>query len=198
MALLHQHEKAINTLSPLITEGNFYLAGGTAVYYYLKHRESVDLDFFTPLEIILSDYRKLFKPKAVYLLTDTTLHAEVEGVKISMFRYTYRLLRPLKKLGPIKLASLDDIACMKVNAIIGRGSRKDFTDLYFIMKKQRLSGRECLNLFREKFGDYNPLILQKALTYFDDAEGEPQLNMLKQVQWDDIKTFFKDNFVKLE
>lgn len=45
MKLLPQHKKAVDRVLPVLEDAGFYLAGGTAVYYYLRHRESYDLDF---------------------------------------------------------------------------------------------------------------------------------------------------------
>jgi len=48
--LLPGHKKAIDEIVEFINNGKFYLSGGTGVYYYLEHRESIDLDFFTSLK----------------------------------------------------------------------------------------------------------------------------------------------------
>ena len=48
------------------------------------------------------------------------------------FSYGYPLLEPVKTVENILFASLLDIGLMKMDAVIGRGSRKDFYDLYFI------------------------------------------------------------------
>jgi len=181
----------------VLSEGGFYLAGGTAVYYYLEHRESVDLDFFSPSANQLTNYQSFFRADSVLSFSDTTIHAVVENVKTSLFYYPYSLLNSLQNLDSIQIASLEDMLGMKINAIVGRGSRKDFTDLYFIIHELNLTPAQCIELFQQKYGDYNPLILQKALTYFEDADKEPALKMLTSIDWQRIKTYFQQSFVQV-
>ncbi|MGC9093868.1 MAG: nucleotidyl transferase AbiEii/AbiGii toxin family protein [Bacteroidota bacterium] len=197
MKLQPQHKCAIEAARAFIEQGEFYLAGGTAVYYYLNHRESMDLDFFTQKDFDFSQYEYLLKSQLILFQTNNTIHAEIEKVKISFFRYPYNLLRPLNRLDTISIAHLEDILCMKINAIINRGSRKDFTDVYFIMQELSISRDKCIELFQAKFGSYNPLIINKAMTYFGDADNEPELKMLKPVRWEEIKKFFIRTFTEL-
>jgi hypothetical protein len=197
MNLLSEHKKAVDFLLPFIREGEFYLAGGTAVYYYLGQRESLDLGFFTKKSLDFSRYQHLFLPHSVLFFSNDTIHAQVDGTRVSFFLYPYALLRPTTLLDPIELAHLEDILCMKVNAIINRGSRKDFTDVYFIMKELRITAKRCVELFIAKYGAYNPLVVSKAMSYFEDAENEPELKALKPVSWQEVKDFFITRFTEL-
>jgi len=197
MKLLPRHKKAISRVLPMLDDGDFYLAGGTAVYYYLHHRKSYDLDFFTPLDVDLTEYKEYFPPEKTFYLSRNTVHVEIAGVKLSFFHYGHKLLRSLEDTDSILIASLEDILCMKINAIVGRGSRKDFTDLYFIIQEKKISPEKCIELYREKFGDYNPFILRKALAFFTDADNEPALKMLKAVRWETVRKYFQKNFVKI-
>lgn len=195
MKLLPDHKKAIEALWKFISEGKFYLAGGTAVYYYLNHRESIDLDFFTQKNFDFLQ-QHLSVPGAMILYRDSkTIHIEIKGVKVSFFHYPYPLIRPLNYLENIPVAHLEDILCMKVNAIINRGSRKDFIDVYFIMQFLEIDAKRCIELFQEKFGPHNPLVIRKAMVYFADADREPELRMLKPVKWEEVKRFFIREFV---
>ncbi len=80
---------------------------------------------------------------------------------------------------------------MKIAAISGRGSRKDFVDLFLILSDS-LSLRQSLELTAKKYGANraNRYHLLKSLTYFDDAEREPMPQMLRAVDWDACKRFF--------
>ncbi|MCS7250781.1 MAG: nucleotidyl transferase AbiEii/AbiGii toxin family protein [candidate division WOR-3 bacterium] len=97
----------------------------------------------------------------------------------------------------IKIASLEDILCMKINALIPRGSKKDFFDVYFIMEHLNLKSEEVIALFTQKFGKYDKLIIKKALTYFEDAEKEPEFPLIKKVKWQKVKNFFIKEFAQL-
>ncbi|MGC8928769.1 MAG: nucleotidyl transferase AbiEii/AbiGii toxin family protein, partial [Myxococcota bacterium] len=123
-------------------------------------------------------------------ISKKTIHSIIEDVNISFFYFPYPLLKPLIDFDNIKIADLEDILCMKVNAIIGRGSRKDFIDVYFIMKSLNIKLDDLFRLFQKKFGDYNTLIIKKAIIYFEDAENEPKFPLLKDVKWEKVKAFF--------
>ncbi|MCX7837725.1 MAG: nucleotidyl transferase AbiEii/AbiGii toxin family protein [candidate division WOR-3 bacterium] len=194
--LLKKHKKAIIKIAEILKEG-FYLAGGTAVYYYLNHRHSLDLDFFIDKKIDLRKFRPFFQEKEIKLLSEDTIHTKVENIYISLFYYPYFLLKPLINFDLIKIASLEDILCMKINALIPRGSKKDFFDVYFIMEHLNLKSEEVIALFTQKFGKYDKLIIKKALTYFEDAEKEPEFPLIKKVKWQKVKNFFIKEFAQL-
>jgi len=195
--LLPEHKRAITEIFEFINNGNFYLSGGTGVYYYLEHRESIDLDFFTSLKFNFLKYQSLFKKYKVLFFSEDTVHTEIKGINMSFFYYPYPLLKPLNYIDGIPIASLEDILCMKINAIIGRGSKRDFIDGFFIMKNLKMSAEKCIEMFREKFGDYNPLIIYKAMNYFKDADKEPEVKMIKEVDWEEIKKFFRKEFSEI-
>ena len=195
--LLPEHKKAIDEILEFINNGNFYLSEGTGVYYYLEHRESIDLDFFTSLKFNFLKYQSLFKKYKVLFFSEDTIHTEIKGINMSFFYYPYPLLKPLNYIDEIPVASLEDILCMKTNAIVGRGSKRDFIDVFFIMKNLKLNAEECIEIFREKFGNYNPLIIYKAMNYFKDADKEPEVKMIKEVDWEEIKKFFRKEFSEI-
>ena len=195
--LLKEHKEVAEKIFPVLEKGDFYLAGGTALYYYLKHRYSVDLDFFTQKDIDFREFYQNFSPEEIKMISKDTIYAKVKEVNVSFFFYPYPLLKPFLHLNSLKLASLEDILCMKINAIILRGSRKDFIDVYFIMKNLKIKSDEVIKLFVKKFGKYEELVIKKALTYFEDAEKEPEIPVFKKVSWNSIKNFFIKEFAKI-
>ena len=176
---------------------DFYLAGGTGLALLVGHRRSVDLDFFSRTNRLDAEGRRVLLSRLRRLpgwaLTDTrdgTVHGRVGRVRVSFFWYEEPLVKPLIRQGAIRIASLEDIGLMKVGAIIGRGSRKDFVDLYAIC--QRLPLSRLLRLGQRKFTDSRDFLLQamKALSFFEDAEHEPPVVTVKPVAWERIKAFF--------
>jgi hypothetical protein len=173
----------------------FYLAGGTAVALYLGHRVSVDLDFFGPnpfdssqLAANLADLGQFSLDR----LANDTLLGELQGVKISFFRYRYPLIgEPTTALGA-RIASLQDLAAMKLDAISRRGTRRDFVDLYFIARSG-LPMADALQYYRQKFAGLNVNVIHviKSLVYFADAEKDPMPVMLVKWSWDEVKRFFQ-------
>ncbi|MBM4460367.1 MAG: nucleotidyl transferase AbiEii/AbiGii toxin family protein [Chloroflexi bacterium] len=173
----------------------FYLAGGTAVALYLGHRVSVDLDFFGPdpfdssqLAANLADLGQFSLDR----LANDTLLGELQGIKISFFRYRYPLIgEPATALG-VRIASLQDLAAMKLDAISRRGTRRDFVDLYFIARSG-LSLANALQCYRQKYAGLNVNVIHviKSLAYFADAEKDPMPVMLVKWSWDEVKRFFQ-------
>ena len=179
----------------------FYLAGGTALSLQLGHRLSFDLDFFTPEEFdsqkINADLIATNKYKLDRFAVNTLLGNILE-TKISFFTYKYPLIGPKIDLNGVSLVSISDIAAMKIDAIGGRGTKRDFVDLYFICKQ--LSLNECFDLYCQKYGsDKNNLFhLIRSLSYFVDAESPGQeLKMLKDVSWGKVKKFFEQESIRL-
>ena len=169
---------------------NFYLAGGTGLALQFGHRKSLDLDFFSKNKISVRDLKKELRKLGVLRIIseqEDTLNCILDGVKISFFEYPYRVLFPFVRYNKIKIANFKDIACMKLDAISSRGSKKDFVDLYFFLEK--LSLKKLLILFDRKYQEikYNRLHLLKSLSYFEEAEKEPMPKMLLDVSWNDIK-----------
>ncbi len=75
---------------------------------------------------------------------------------------------------------------MKLNAITGRGSKKDFVDLYFLLKKFTLD--EMIGFYNEKYFDGSEFLVKKSLAYFDDADKEQMPIMNTDIDWEEIKS----------
>lgn len=175
----------------------FYLAGGTGLAVFLRHRRSVDLDFFSQTNRLDVEGRRSLTARLERLprwtlieVKDGTVHGQVGQVRLSFFWYPQPLVRPLIRRGRIRIAAIEDIGLMKVGAIIGRGSRKDFVDLYAIC--QRLPLSRLLALGGQKFRRVRDFRLQalKALTFFEDAERDPPLMTPTPLAWNRVKAFF--------
>ncbi|OGS09108.1 MAG: hypothetical protein A2270_08535 [Elusimicrobia bacterium RIFOXYA12_FULL_51_18] len=188
----------------LATGGDFYLAGGTGLALRLGHRISLDLDLFSGNCLLNHSDRQALKKSLemsgkVEILDekDGTCHLRLKNTAVSLFHYPYKLLKPPSKWTGLKIASVEDISAMKLSAVISRGSKKDFIDLFFICQSHKAA-----NLFKwagRKFTDHPNFAVQaaKALVYFEDAEKEPLPRMLKPAAWREIKAFFEKEIPKL-
>ena len=176
-----------------VTAG-FYLAGGTGLALEFGHRVSVDLDLFTEDHFqphaIRDRLREAPALRTIQMAPDS-LDLEIFGVKISFLRYPYPRLFPTRRFMALEVADPRDIACMKLDAVASRGSRRDFIDLYFLLREYKLP--ELLELFDAKYAAASPnrVHMAKALTYFADAEDEPPPHMLATADWDRVKAFFE-------
>jgi hypothetical protein len=168
----------------------FRLVGGTALALQIGHRKSVDLDFFGNYDIEMLEFNLLLNE----FLTVTSLKRSekinifsINDIKVDFVNYKYPWLCDAVYHDEIRLAGLEDIAAMKLAAITGRGSKKDFIDLYFLLEKFTL--QQMLGFYEQKYADASSYMLLKSLTYFEDAEAEPQPEMLFDVSWQQIKHF---------
>mgnify|MGYP001588226550 CR=1 FL=1 len=105
------------------------------------------------------------------------------------------LLSVLRETGEL---DPEDIAAMKLAALAGRGSRKDFVDLYF-HARQVVPLERVFELFREKYRgvSVDPYHLLRSLTFFDDADAEAMPELLTEVTWEEIKAFFRAEAARL-
>lgn len=172
----------------------FVLVGGTALALQFGHRESVDADLFGPQPLdeldfsgILSkfgDVNLLKKSKSIEVY-------QVDSIKVDVVNYRYNLLKPILEEDHIRMASPEDIAAMKLSAIAGRGSKKDFIDLYFLMN--HFSLEEMMSFYKEKYSDGSEFAVMKSLTYFEDADNEAMPKMFENVEWKAIKQTILQN-----
>jgi hypothetical protein len=170
---------------------SWVLAGGTGLALHLGHRYSETLDLlrrqpFDPAELAqsLSGIGRV----RVQQTAEDTLHLELNGLRVSFLRTQAPLLFPGTSYRRLTVADPRDIAVMKVIAVGGRGSRKDFVDLFFYLKGGgTLAGVLSLVDQRYQEVDFNTYHLLKSLVYFRDAEEEPMPKMIKPVAWDAVK-----------
>ena len=87
----------------------------------------------------------------------------------------------------IILASPKDIASMKVNAIEGRGTKKDFIDMYFLLQHYDL--REIFTFYQNKYPENSIFRALMSLSYFDDAENQFMPKMFSSISWEDVKNY---------
>ena len=178
----------------------FYLVGGTGLAIILAHRKSYDFDFFSEdqfstdklLEIIV----KSFEEDEVILseIKEDTLIVFINNIQVSFFQYNYPLLKELMKKDGLYIASLEDILAMKVIAIIQRGTKKDFIDLWTIMGEKKYSLQDIFIFCKTKYGKaFSESIALKALTYFKDAEEETPEEEESNFSWESIKKYLIEN-----
>lgn len=167
------------------------LAGGTGLALHWGHRCSEDLDWFRTDGFdpdILMNRLSSIGSIEVQDRSEDTLHVLIAGIRFSFLRIQPPLLFTGLAYRGVTIADPRDIAVMKIVAVGGRGSRKDFVDLYFFLKN--IGGfDEIFSLLAKRFKgiDYNEHHLLKSLVYFKDAETEPMPNMLKKASWKEIK-----------
>jgi hypothetical protein len=183
-----------NALQPY----NPVLAGGTALALQVGHRVSVDFDFFTndefdPAAILRAVQATSAEVQSLKLEPGTAVMI-VDGVKVSLFQYPYPFAEPMELFNGTKVAGIVDITGMKFIAIMQRGARRDFVDLYTVLRTTPF--RVIAHNAIQRFGPtlIEPVIIGKALVWFADADEQPDPVYLgKPLQWSAIKRFFRSS-----
>lgn len=164
------------------------LAGGTALALQIGHRKSIDLDLFgtvecdsSELQDALASIRKVTPLK----LTPNINIFDVANVKVDIVNYKYPWIGDCIEEDSLRLASAEDIAAMKVTAVIGRGSIKDFTDIAHLLDYYTIN--DILDFYQQKYYGGSLFMALKSLTYFADAECSPMPYMFSNMSWDDVK-----------
>ena len=183
----------LNAMMNESTFDSFVLVSGTSLALQYGHRDSIDLDFFgnQPIdEDLFLSKLSLFGCVQLIKKSDNVLICSVNDIKVDFVSYPYTWIGPVIHVNKLRLASDRDIAAMKLNSIAGRGSKKDFIDLYFIL--QRFSLNEVISFYNEKYPDGSLFMVLKSLSYFEDADLELSPKMYIDVQWDEIKAFISE------
>lgn len=197
-------EHAQNTLA-LLGKQHFlksaYMAGGSSLALQLGHRISVDFDFFSESVFELIEVKNELLAIGNYKgsnETPKTIVGVFNEVKFSLFHYPYPLIEKTNNFDGVQLASLADIAAMKLVAITDRGTKKDYIDIYFLAQKY-FSIEEMFVYYDRKYHnlDTNKMTLLKALQYFDDADESAMPDMIMKANWEEIKEFFRKEVVAL-
>ena len=163
------------------------LVGGTALALQIGHRKSIDLDFFGKIEVEKDELViALEQIGALTVLKESPrIHIYLlNNVKIDIVDYQYSWVDDVVVKQGIRMASLKDIAAMKVTAIIGRGTKKDFVDAFLL---RYFSMNDILDFYSQKYPDGSIFMAMKSLAYFDDAEEDIMPYMLTDITWENIK-----------
>lgn len=164
------------------------LVGGTSLALQIGHRNSVDIDLFGKLDADdiaihqqlekLGNYTQLKKTENINIFS-------LNGIKIDIVNYPYSWLSKPIVFDNITLADKKDIAAMKLAAISGRGSKKDFIDIFFLLKHYTI--KQMLEFFIKKYPNGSTFLVVKSLTYFNDAENDETPQMFHDMNWEIVK-----------
>ncbi len=187
--------EVLGLISTALPVEQFYLAGGTGLALQLGHRKSYDLDFFSQDEFRTFGIIQALGATGDFHLTGEavgTVHGILNDVRVTFLHYPHELLFPPAALNSISIADPRDIGLMKITAISGRGSKKDFIDLRFI-SEQIIPLDSLFGLLEKKYRgvNYSLYHIVRSLAYFDDADREPDPIMRSCVSWSETKDYFR-------
>ena len=187
----------LKKISEGVSIDDYYMIGGTALSLQLGLRESYDFDFCVKSqfnnEILLSELKNIGNVE-VLQNQKGTCDVLLNGVQVSFFYYTNKVIKDFvraEEMPKLKIASVLDIAVMKIVAIGGRGAKKDFFDLYNIIEKCNITIDELVEGLIQKCADnVNYVNIIMGLSYFEDAEDEILPDTFVNYDWQKIKEFF--------
>lgn len=164
------------------------LVGGTALALQYGHRNSIDLDFFGTTTADAEQVKEVLRKYGTLEIikeTNAIKLYRLNGVKVDIVHYQYPWIDDAVTTDGLSLASPKDIAAMKVNAIEGRGTKKDFIDLYFLLKHYTL--KEILEFYKEKYPEHSIFRALMSISYFEDADNQFMPVMFVPVTWEEMR-----------
>lgn len=194
---------------------DFYLTGGTALSeYYLHHRLSEDLDFFSEKEIdqlwLTTLVKKVLKDaKAIKYDLEVSYNRNLIHFIFKDFviktEFTYfpfpQIEKPITENG-LKIDSLTDIATNKFFTIYQKPSARHFIDLYLILETKKYTWEQLEKLAKLKFDTViDPIQLGSQLIKSHEIADLPKMGTtLPEYKWrsyfSDLAKSLKDKFAK--
>lgn len=190
--LLPERVKLLKMLQLIPALREYRLVGGTALALQMGHRISDDLDLFGNKSIdgneLLEALSKLGDLK-VLGSSKSISSFSIDYVKVDIVNYPFPWLDSENSIDGIRLATIKDIAAMKISAITGRGSKKDFYDLSCILNRCTL--KDVFDWYQTKYPGASLYLALKSMIYFEDAEPDPDPKSLLNATWSDVKNHIK-------
>ncbi len=178
--------KKICTLNSL---NGFALGGGTNLALRMRHRLSIDLDFFTNSEfnnaLVFQIITREFLTAKLLFEQNQTMMFNINEIKVDFIFYPFKWLEPFELIEKSRLIGVTDIIPMKLQALSNRFSKKDFWDIAFLLNDFPLT--KMIEIFRAKFPQVDPGFIIHSLTAFDDAEREQDPVCIMPKTWMEIK-----------
>lgn len=176
---------------------DFHLVGGTALALRYGHRTSIDLDLFCEekfnhgriIEALIREFGSDFRYEGDN--SPIGIFCFIENIKVDLIYYPHPIIKNGEDEENLRLYSSEDIAAMKMNAILGRGKKKDFWDMNELF--HHFSVEEIIGFYYRKFPNQMLLIsMPQALTYFTDAEESETPVSLKGQTWESVKEHIQE------
>ncbi len=170
----------------------FSLVGGTSLSLRYGHRSSEDLDLFFHEKfdhfVIVKSLEDRFKQRFVYKQQQTQfgIFCFIDKIKVDIIYFPHPPIAGIDTIENIRMYSVADVAAMKIQAILGRGKKKDFWDLHELL--QHYSLQQIMDWHKQKYpGQMLAISIPHAITYFVDAEESETPVSFKNQTWESVK-----------
>ena len=167
----------------------FLLVGGTALSLQLGHRQSIDIDLFSAEAFDVEEMVQFLQRRFQYfnqMRFKNSLLGNIGNIKLDIISHQYGWLYPSIEIEGIRMAGLEDIAAMKLNAIMGNGSRlKDYVDIAYM--SSCFSLQQMLDFFETKYPQNNSMMAFKSLSWFNDINFDVDIRYVNnKMNWEKI------------
>jgi hypothetical protein len=174
----------------------FRLVGGTALSLLFGHRKSIDLDLFTD--------QPFDRDAIVFALEDafgniTTVNDRkniyqciIQNVKVDLVSVRDPFLNPTKIIDKIPFADTKDLIALKLNAVKGRGVKKDFWDLAKLLQFYSLN--DLFQFYHDRYSYDDTFAVIRSVIYFEDAESTLEPECLEGMTWNKVKNVITKAF----
>ncbi|MFT5825497.1 MAG: putative nucleotidyltransferase component of viral defense system [Yoonia sp.] len=179
----------LNRLMAEAELSDFYLVGGTALALHYGHRISVDIDLFTESAFDAVRLRERLTRRNQLVestVEENTLTGLIDGIKCDCMAHQYSMVTGVQDYDGVRLIAVQDIAAMKLNAIANRRSKKDSWDLHELSR--HFDREQVFSFYEKKYPRGSRWNVEKSLSYFLDADGEPDPICLKGLNWSQVKS----------
>jgi len=183
----------LNELMQIHDLNQFSLVGGTALSLKYGHRLSVDLDLFSDQEMnkdLLIDFlKKKYTDRFIIENTQAKwgIFCYIDNIKIDIVQYPHSLIGKIENIESIRLYHDKDLMAMKIQAILGRGKKKDFWDIAELL--EHYSIQEMMTCHKAKYPNQMlGISIPQALTYFVDADDSEEPITIKPMTWEEVKS----------
>jgi len=201
-------EEILLLFGDILESQEFYLTGGTALAaFYLKHRKSNDLDFFTTTEELIVPFSHRLaeqlktrqmtvqRQRGVHSFVELLVEKGKENTIIHLAQDTPFRFEPVKEFpefSKLKVDSLSDISSNKLLALFGRATLRDFIDVYFLVKKTEFSAEALMEMAKKKDPGFDLYWLGVAFERINTfkADSAEMLLLVEPVNFQDLLTFF--------
>lgn len=172
----------------------FYLVGGTALSLMLGHRLSIDIDLFTVDNfngLQLAKYLTDNHQATILNARDNFLTGHINGVKLDMLLHNYPHVNSVFDPEGIRMLSLEDIAAMKINAIVGNGTRvKDFVDIHYLLKE--IPYQRIIEAYSTKYPNTDNHQVKLSLLHHHDIDFTTEILLINdKFKWSAIEKSIK-------
>lgn len=165
------------------------LVGGTSLALQIGHRKSIDIDLFGKFTFDEYQLPTLLKQYGSVIQLNNSVNIKsylIDNIKVDFVHYPYEWIESFCLEDGLRLAGMKDIAAMKLAAVTGRGTKKDFIDIFFLLSYFSLV--QMLDFYLKKFFDGSAFMVIKSLTYFKDAEAEELPVLIEDINWEEVKS----------